>query len=128
MDEQEQEIFDRLNHLFQEAAGTPPGTPVGEYIQLSEEELSEDITQEPKLFEVWAEEFRGMGQQRAVFKVGETIARNFREACRIVVARLPTEIRQRYNEENNTLMGARLFVSRDRAIKRYGDHSGNEPA
>lgn len=128
MDAEEQAIFDQLNELFQKAAGPAPGTPVGEYVELSDEELSEDTTLEPKLFEVWAEEFRGMGQQRPVFKVGQATARNFKEACRIIIATLPRDLRERYNDERNTLMGARLLASRDRAIKRYGDNPENEPA
>lgn len=102
------------------------------------EEIFKPIDHHPKLelYEVWMEGYRATGEAGEAQKLGEAHARNFGQACHIIVAK---SILEKIEEENNpffkghatpgrwdydpsalSIWACRLFWSEELARKSFG--------
>jgi len=93
------------------------------------------VRDEPVLYEVWMEGYRATGENGTATLIGKAMARNFGQACHIVMAseylkNAKKEIDERtkrldsvrwdYDPSSFTYWGCRLFWSEELARKSYG--------
>lgn len=121
-----QELLDEIQAQLDYQNANSPRCVGGAMVPHTKEELSTDTTGPERPFDIWIEEWRGMGRSFPVRKLGTENGRNFREACRRFFKKAHREIKEYYDRKQNTYYGARLFPTRDRAMLLWGNNPDNE--